>query len=105
MIGDFSFVESIAASPPTVVILSNMTATPLIRRRVVLTADPFAEIVVWKVSEPVPPPRHSLKHRLAFVVKGDCMLRYDSERGKGDHRRFEATEAHMRFQCHIEVPT
>ena len=29
---------------------------------------------------------HSFKYRLAYVVGGKCVLRYDNELGKGDHR-------------------
>ena len=28
---------------------------------------------------------HRYKYRLAFVVTGECVLRYDNEVGKGDH--------------------
>jgi hypothetical protein len=27
-------------------------------------------------------------YRLAYVVRGECVLRYDNEVGKGDHRHF-----------------
>lgn len=36
--------------------------------------------------------KHSFKYRLAYVVKGACVLRYDNERGKGDHRHVGAEE-------------
>ena len=29
---------------------------------------------------------HSFKYRLAYVVGGKCVLRYDNELGKSDHR-------------------
>lgn len=74
-------------------IISNMKAVPLIRRRVVLAADAFAEVVVWRVPEPVPPSEHPFKYRLAYVVQGECVLRYDNEQGKGDHRHFGAEES------------
>ena len=63
-----------------------MKAVPLIRRRVVLAPDAFAEVAVWSVPEPLPPVGHGYKYRLAYVVAGRCVLRYDNERGKGDHR-------------------
>ena len=65
-----------------------MKAVPLICRRVVLAPNAFAEVAVWRVSEPVPPSEHPFKYRLAYVVGGECVLRYDIERGKGDHRHF-----------------
>jgi hypothetical protein len=69
-----------------VVILSNMRAAVLVHRRVVLAADAFAEVVVWRLPHPVPPSSHSFKYRLSYIVAGECVVRYDNERGKGDHR-------------------
>ena len=74
-----------------------MNAQPLVRRRVVLAPDAFAEIVVWRVHEPVTPSAHAFKYRLAYVVGGECVLRYDNERGKGDHRHADGTEAAYAF--------
>lgn len=74
-----------------------MKASPLIRRRVVLAADAFAEIVVWRVHDPVPPASHPFKYRLAYVVGGQCVLRYDNERGMGDHRHVDETESVYAF--------
>jgi hypothetical protein len=28
---------------------------------------------------------HEFKYSLAYVVEGECVLRYDNEAGKGDH--------------------
>ena len=77
--------------------MSNMKAIPLIRRRVVLAPDAFAEIAVWRVSEPVPPSGHPFKYRLAYVVDGICVVRYDNEVGKGDHRHYGAKESEYSF--------
>jgi len=65
-----------------------MKAVALIRRRVVVANDAFVEIVVWRVAQPVPFSRHAFKYRLAYVVAGQCVVRYDNERGKGNHRHF-----------------
>jgi hypothetical protein len=77
--------------------VSNMKSVALIRHRVVLAVDAFAEISVWRLSEPVPPSEHPFKYRLAYVVKGECVLRYDNERGKGDHRHLGAVELPYAF--------
>lgn len=63
-----------------------MPATALMRRRVVLAPDAFAEVTIWRVPQSVPPSAHAFKYRLAYVVAGECVVRYDNERGKGDHR-------------------
>ena len=37
------------------------------------------------------------KYRLAYVVSRQCVLRYDNERGKGDHRHIDGAESAYRF--------
>jgi hypothetical protein len=34
--------------------------------------------------------RHQYKYRLVLVVNDDCVLRYDNEAGKGDHKHVGA---------------
>jgi len=67
-------------------IVSNMRAIALMHRRVVLAPDAFVEVIIWRVPQQVSPSAHPFKYRLAYVVAGECVLRYDNERGKGDHR-------------------
>lgn len=74
-----------------------MRAAALVRRRVVVAADAFAEIVVWRLDGPLPPSTHYFKYRLAYVVAGECVVLYDNERGKGDHRHFDQLERPYRF--------
>ena len=74
-----------------------MKATELIRRRVVLAPDAFVDIAVWRVKTPVPGSSHSFKYRLAYVVGGQCVVRYDTERGKGDHRHLGSAESPYDF--------
>jgi hypothetical protein len=69
-----------------------MKATTLLRRRVIVAADAFVEVVVWEVPEPVSPSTHEFPYRLAYIVGGHRVLRYDHERGKGDHRHAELPE-------------
>jgi hypothetical protein len=82
---------------PFTATIATMKAVALIRRRLVLAADAFVEISVWRVPQPVPPTAHSFKYRLAYVVGGECVLRYDNERGKGDHRHVGAVELPYEF--------
>ena len=58
----------------------------------------FIEVVVWRLSEPLSGSTHSLKYRLAYVVAGECVLRYDNEAGKGDHRHVREKEHEYRFK-------
>lgn len=63
-----------------------MKATLLLRERRVVAEGAFVELIVWQVPSPVPGSAHAFKYRFAFVVDGACVLRYDNEAGKGDHR-------------------
>jgi hypothetical protein len=69
-----------------------MKAALLLRERLALAPDAFAELVVWRVPRPVVGSRHSFKYRLALVVEEQCVLRYDNEAGKGNHKHFGAEE-------------
>lgn len=57
----------------------------------------FSEVVVWAVPKPLLGSNHSYKYRLALVVRGVCVLRYDNESGKGDHRHFRSRESPYGF--------
>ncbi len=63
-----------------------MKATLLLRERRVVSKDAFVELVVWQVPSPATGSAHTFKYRFAFVVDGVCVLRYDNEAGKGDHK-------------------
>ena len=58
----------------------------LLRERIVLSETVFVEIRVWRVSLPVRGSAHDLKYSLALIAARTCVLRYDNEAGKGDHR-------------------
>lgn len=46
----------------------------------------FIETSVVRLAEPLEGSDHPYKYSLALVVAGECVLRYDNERGKGDHK-------------------
>jgi Family of unknown function (DUF6516) len=74
-----------------------MAAELLIDERHVLDARAFVEMIVWRLPRPARGSRHSFKYRLALVVDEVCVLRYDNESGKGDHRHFRDEESPYRF--------
>jgi hypothetical protein len=78
--------------------ISNMKATELLRTRVALSEGAFAELVLWRVPKPVPGSTHHFKYRLAYVVNGACVVRFDNESGKGDHRHFDTRERPYTFE-------
>jgi hypothetical protein len=71
--------------------MSNMKAELLMRERRVLEVG-FIEVIVWGLPEPLSGSTHRFKYRLAYVVEGECVLRYDNESGKGDHRHIGGKE-------------
>ena len=75
-----------------------MKAKQLLHRRVVLADDVFAELLLWDVPVPVFGSRHNYKYSLALVCAGVCVLRYDNERGKGDHRHIDNIEMAYPFK-------
>ena len=74
-----------------------MKATQLLRTRVVYSEKAFAELVLWQVPKPLKDSTHNYKYRLAYVVDGKCVLRYDNETGKGDHRHYAGRESKYAF--------
>jgi hypothetical protein len=77
--------------------ISNMDAEPLLNERHVLDARTFVEIVVWRLPRPLRGSTHRFKYRLALVRDGVCVLRYDNEAGKGDHRHLRDSEGPYSF--------
>lgn len=80
-----------------------MKAAELLRRRITYSELAFAELVLWQLPASVPGSVHSYKYRLAYVVDGVCVLRYDNESGKGDHRHFKNQESPYIFQTVDEL--
>lgn len=74
-----------------------MKATELARSRIVYSENAFAEMVLWQLPQPLAGSKHSYKYRLAFVVAGECVVRYDNEAGKGDHRHVGGKESSFVF--------
>lgn len=77
--------------------MSNMKAIQLICARIIYYESAFAELVLWRLPEPLHGSLHYFKYRLAYVVRGECVLRYDNETGKGDHRHFCGKESVYMF--------
>ena len=76
--------------------MSNMKAELLIRERRVLDVG-FIEVIAWRLPQPLSGSTHGFKYRFAYVVEGECVLRYDNEAGKGDHRHVGAKQTPYLF--------
>ena len=74
-----------------------MKATNLLNERIIIGEDAFVEMVVWKISESAKGSDHLYKYRLALVINQECVMRYDNETGKGDHKHIGDTELNYEF--------
>ena len=65
-----------------------MNAKLLFRDKYLYQDGAIREMVIWRLPEPDEERPHGLKYRLYYGQSGQCLVRYDNERGKGDHRHF-----------------
>lgn len=57
------------------------------------------EIVIWQLPRPSPDRPHALKYRMHYGrLDGTCIVRYDNETGKGDHRHAGKREEPYQFR-------
>lgn len=75
-----------------------MSSILIEKSRTNLKDGAFYETVIWLLPEPVLGSKHNYKYRLALVINEVCVLRYDNERGKGDHRHIEDREEAIEFK-------
>jgi hypothetical protein len=59
--------------------------------------DLLVEIVLWQLPAASAHRPHGLKYRLYCGRAGACVVRYDNETGKGDHRHCGAREEPYAF--------
>lgn len=69
----------------------------MLNERHTISETVFVELVVWLLPLPSPGASHSFKYRLVLVVNGACVLRYDNEAGKGDHKHVGDDEISYEF--------
>lgn len=74
-----------------------MKAVSLANAKEVRDDGSIVEIVVWQLPEPLAPSTHGNKYRLYYGAGGVSRVRYDNERGKGDHRHIDGHEEPYMF--------
>lgn len=74
-----------------------MPAVELMNRRIQIADNAFAAIRILEVDPSIAGSQHQYKYSLAYVVDGECILRYDNERGKGDHKHIGDREFVVTF--------
>ena len=63
-----------------------MAAQLLFRDKYIYADGAIREMVIWRLPEEDSERPHGLKYSLFYGHSGQCLVRYDNERGKGDHR-------------------
>ncbi len=74
-----------------------MKAVQFVRTRIIYSERAFAELALWPVPKAIGGSVHQFKYRLFYVVDGVCVLRYDNEVGKEDHRHLDSRGGNYNF--------
>lgn len=69
----------------------------VVQEKVVREDGAIIELVIWKLPRSTSDRPHGIKYRLYFGRGGECIVRYDNEAGKGDHRHIRGHEEPYRF--------
>lgn len=80
-----------------------MNAKLILREKNILEGGYIVELVLWELPEKTNDRQHGFKYRLYFGdSNGKCLVRYDNERGKGDHKHIGEQEFEYKF---IDIDT
>lgn len=75
-----------------------MKARRVFGEKHVLADGSLIEMVIWQLPEKTVDRPHGIKYRLYYgLPDGTCVVRYDNELGKGDHRHFGGVEEPYQF--------
>lgn len=68
------------------------------RSKLVYPDGAIREMVIWRVPTSTTERPHGLKYRLYYGdAAGNCLVRYDNETGKGDHKHIRGKEEAYTF--------
>ena len=80
-----------------------MAAMVLYRGKYIYSDGAVREMDLWQLPHKTPGRPHGLKYRLYYGLHdGTCLVRFDNESGKGDHKHAGSQEERYRF---IDVET
>jgi len=75
-----------------------MKAKLLYRSKNLLEDGYTVELVLWELPDITEDRPHGFKYRLYFGdSEGNCLVRYDNESGKGDHKHIGEKEISYKF--------
>jgi len=76
-----------------------MDARLIYREKFVYADGSIREMVLWQLPQKSTDRPHGLKYRLYYgLADGTCLVLYDNETGKSDHRHINGKEEHYRFK-------
>lgn len=79
-------------------ITMNMQAVLMHRSKISYPDGAIREMVVWRLPQASKGCHHRIKYRFYYgLADGTCLLRYDNEFGKGDHRHIKDREEPYTF--------
>ena len=80
-----------------------MAARLIYREKYIYSDGAIREMVLWQLPHRVPDRLHGLKYRLYYGLgDGTCLVRFDNESGKADHKHVSNQERSYHF---IDVET
>lgn len=74
-----------------------MSAVELMNRRIQIADNAFATIRILQIDPALIGSEHLYKYSLAYIVDGVCVMRYDNERDKDDHKHIGDREYPVTF--------
>ena len=73
-------------------------AKPIYHEKFLFPEGSIVEMTLWQLPERTAERPHGLKYSLYYgSPDGTCIVRYDNEAGKGDHRHIGTKEEKYRF--------
>lgn len=75
-----------------------MDAVEILRQKDEFPDGTIREMVIYLLPNPVQGSLHPYKYRFFFGTRGERLIGYDNERGKGDHRHKGGAEEQYQFQ-------
>ena len=75
-----------------------MAAKLLYREKYIYSDGAIREMILWQLPGKTSDRPHGLKYRLYYGLKdGTCLVRFDNESGKGDHKHVGGREEDYLF--------
>ena len=78
--------------------MAHMAARLVYREKYIYSDGAIREMVLWQLPRISPDRPHGLKYRLYYGLgDGTCLVRFDNESGKGDHKHVGGQEERYQF--------